>query len=353
MIRETSLHNSDPSPILPRIDIPLERIRGIFLGTAVGDALGLPVETYDRERIGCEFGVIRDYRDPGLHKWYAGQLPGTVSDDTQLTLALADALSSSPGINMDLVAATLIRAYRESTLGWGGSTKESVERMINGVHWSVSGKTSEPGKGAGNGVPMRIAPLAVYALSKGWDDETLREATAAISDMTHGTVLSAAAGFAHVKAVRYCLATSPADFSHTDFISEIISACVAFDPLREDPSVQQIEDRFKLLSCAIALDEDEIIETFGGGSCCVADSLPFTYAFFLRNPGSIDALYEVVNAGGDTDSNAAMLGSLLGALHGDKIFPRNLVDGLRNKAGVEACSERFAASLRSKAGEQI
>jgi ADP-ribosylglycohydrolase len=50
--------------------------------------------------------------------------------------------------------------------------------------------------------------------------------------------------------------------------------------------------------------------------------------FFLKNPYSIDSLYEVINAGGDADSNGSMVAALLGALNGPFIFPSHLVHGL-------------------------
>jgi ADP-ribosylglycohydrolase len=73
--------------------------------------------------------------------------------------------------------------------------------------------------------------------------------------------------------------------------------------------------------------------------------LPFTYAFLVRNPGNIEELYECASAGGDTDSNASMLGALQGALHGTSFFPKALVDGLDRKNEIiklaDSFSERF------------
>jgi ADP-ribosylglycohydrolase len=61
----------------------------------------------------------------------------------------------------------------------------------------------------------------------------------------------------------------------------------------------------------------------------------------VRNPHSIDSLYDCVSAGGDTDSNGSMLASLLGALHGAAIFPKDLVDDLLPRATVLDVAHRF------------
>jgi ADP-ribosylglycohydrolase len=50
--------------------------------------------------------------------------------------------------------------------------------------------------------------------------------------------------------------------------------------------------------------------------------------FFLRQPKSVEALYDVVSAGGDTDTNGSVAGSLLGALDGTAVFPAHLVEEL-------------------------
>ena len=59
---------------------------------------------------------------------------------------------------------------------------------------------------------------------------------------------------------------------------------------------------------------------FGNGSCYVYDSLPFSYAYFLKDWSGIQILQQVVEAGGDTDTNAKMVGEMLGALHGLSLF---------------------------------
>ncbi len=63
--------------------------------------------------------------------------------------------------------------------------------------------------------------------------------------------------------------------------------------------------------------------------------------FFVRNPLSIDALFDVVSAGHDADTNGSMIGALLGALHGTAIFPPHLVGGLRDREAVIEIADKF------------
>ncbi len=65
-----------------------------------------------------------------------------------------------------------------------------------------------------------------------------------------------------------------------------------------------------------------------GASCHALTTLGISYALFLRNPHSIDAMFDAVNFGGDTDSYAGIVGSMLGAANG-KFFSDELFGGVR------------------------
>ena len=55
----------------------------------------------------------------------------------------------------------------------------------------------------------------------------------------------------------------------------------------------------------------------------------------LKNAHSFETVFQLVNAGGDTDSTAAMAGALLGALHGKNILPQDLVKNLAGKDSIQ------------------
>ena len=53
------------------------RIRGLFLGIGIGDALGMPVETWTRDRIRQKYGVLKEYVSAAGHKWFDGEPVGS------------------------------------------------------------------------------------------------------------------------------------------------------------------------------------------------------------------------------------------------------------------------------------
>lgn len=332
-----------------------DRVRGMFLGIAIGDALGMPVEGFSQIQISEKYGRITDYQVPDGHKWFNGHKAGTTTDDCQLTLAVAEGLIES-GFNMDSQVKHHVSAFKETTDGWGHTTRNAIRNLSNGTHWTISGSGGD-GSGTGNGVAMKIAPVGVCLSQYQHDREMLSKGIDFIRQlnaMTHRTTVADSAALAHAFAVYHCCnCLEPDDFSIDKFSSIVtkasnIARAAYISQTGETVLKDDITDRFKALFANLDdFDNEKFIKDFGGGSCYVYNSLPFTYGFFLKNPHSIDSLYDVVSAGGDTDTNCSILGGLLGALHGTKIFPQHLIDGLcvEQKDRVLDVADRLATAF--------
>src|ERR1700733_14603677 len=96
-----------------------DRICGCFLGVALGDTLGAPVETFSAKKIQELFGRVEDFVSFDHSKYLKGQPIGTVTDDTQLTLAVAEAIIECGVVDLSSVARAHVRAYQEGPVGWG------------------------------------------------------------------------------------------------------------------------------------------------------------------------------------------------------------------------------------------
>ena len=335
-----------------------DKIRGMFLGVAIGDALGMPVETLTAEQIKEKFGRIDHYIRPDGHKWFNGREAGTWTDDTQLTLVVAESLIAKGEIDLDDLAARHIAALKEGDLGWGPSTREAVQRLAAGVHWSESGKSEKPNRGYGNGVAMKVAPIATYLATVDWENfkwETFQEKVIQLAHMTHASKMAAASALAQIEAVSHCLKGSAKSFQihGPKFSGFLDQVCLGADFDFAVADEKEIKgDNLALLLYSFAdyrstkkfpTDDPEIIKTFGGGTSYVYNSLPFSYAFFLSDPKNINTLYRTVSAGGDTDSNGSIVGSLLGALNGASIFPPHLINGLWQKDRIIDTALRFCS----------
>src|ERR1019366_6406683 len=272
------------------------------------------------------FGRITRYESCSGHKWFTDALTGGTTDDWQLTAATADGIIRAGKLDMNAIAAQHAEAFKRSVLGWGSTTREAVAKLVAGENWIISGVTYEPRRGTGNGVCMKVGPIGAYMAitNPQCDEPAWKEAITVLKQyarMTHYTRMGVQSGFCQALAVFKCLTVDPADFNVEGFINSVVFAAMMGNKIKRDDDTEGTDDlyeRMKKLHQHADYDTDKIISDFGGGSCYILDSLPFTYMFFVKNPYDIECLYDCVSVGGDADSNGSMLATLLGALHGTK-----------------------------------
>ena len=342
-----------------------DKITGMMLGVAVGDALGLVVENWSREGIAEKYpDGIKEYK-PNAR---AGGKIGVPSDDWQLTKCVGESIIRSLDISLSTQADEHIRAMQETTDGWGSTTKEACRALANGVSALCSGINGSH-RGKGNGCAIKISPVAALAIVRikrhpEWDEAFLSsymnsfcQKVMRLAFMTHNTVLAAQSAVVQQSALMYCLSPfcdfgDGKEFDDNIFIKVILRAAV-FSQQRaiSEKHEKAIDKQTDLFARLLKLHNypqynvEKIIADFGGLSCFISNSLPGAYMFFLKNPRSIQALYDVINAGGDTDSTGSMVGALLGALNGTKIFPKALINDLAVKDEVFNFSSRFCEAL--------
>lgn len=328
-----------------------DKIRGCFLGVAIGDSLGKPVESLSAQYIAEKFGRIEKYLDCSSHKYFENDDKGTTTDDWQLTKAVAKGFITTGKFDLDEIAKEHVEEFKISVRGWGGSTRESVQRISEGIHWSESSRTELANRGTGNGVCMKVAPVGLYIglinpnLDQSLWEEHIRNIIG-LSGMTHRSSIAVSSGIAQSLAILKCFMTKPGEFHKKLFIQTVVGAAIMGNSYYPTTLKDNLKDRLEVLNKDYTTEE--IIEKFGGGTCYVYDSLPFTYAFFLRNPETIDCLFDVVNAGGDTDTNGSMVGAMLGAYHGPTIFPTHLIKELKCVDEVIDIADKFYEKFATK-----
>lgn len=336
------------------------RIKATCLLAAIGDALGMPVEIMTAEKIAEQYGRIIDYIDPPKdHKWHGEKMKaGMWTDDWQLTMAMAQSLIRSGGIDMDDIARSHVTALEESVCGWGGSTTAAVKKIQSGVHWSESGIFNA----TGNGISMKIAPVGLLLATKYPREKAVNEICKFISyrskmhvhieeiaKMTHQSRMAIASGLAQTYAV-FASITLPEEKFAENFLLMVADTCrIGEESSCGDTIIDKLSDRIMQLFQTRDYEHmslKELTRKYGGEGKArfyVLNSLSLSYALFLRNPCSIETLFDVVNAGGDTDTNASMVGALLGARNGMSILSQHqhLIDGLWRKEEVITTAEQF------------
>jgi ADP-ribosylglycohydrolase len=297
-----------------------DRIRGVLLGTAIGDALGLPFEGMKGGAIERHYGALDRFRMLGGI--------GIVSDDTEQTALVAQCLARHPRDR-----AKFIRAFRFALLGWflrlpwgiGYATLRACVRI--GLGFTRSGVRS-----AGNGAAMRAAIVGAFFCDA---PEERRAWSDALAEVTHTDARATEAARFVAELAALAMTTGERE-------------SLARDALR----VVENEQLRNALERAIDLGVSDVDWHAAakeiGTSGFVIHSVPLaTFAFVRFGRDPMEAMTAAVRAGGDTDSNAAIVGAWMGALHGVSAFPPRLVERIQPGPFGRAHLERLASALET------
>ncbi|MEM7164600.1 MAG: ADP-ribosylglycohydrolase family protein [Planctomycetota bacterium] len=316
------------------------RFRGTLLGGAIGDALGFPFEGSSRFFV-CALGdeAVQRFERHRSGYYAAGQY----SDDTQMTLALANSIVEHGVVDGAKVAAAFVPLWRENRIvGRGGACSEAVQRLIDGsATWETSG--AEEGR-AGNGAAMRAAPLGLWNHDR--PHELLHDVELT-SRITHTDVRAVAGAAVVATSVSYNLTHH--DVILGDFLDVVGQAAGHFS----DGFAQSLQQLPRLLS----LREEEAVaeiaksgldsayrESSDGITPFVVPTVLIALYAFLRSPNDFEgALRCCLQAGGDVDTTASICGSISGALNGIDGLPPALVDGVVDGDQIVAVADAMYA----------
>ena len=298
-----------------------DRIYGALLGTAVGDALGMPIEGLSHTNVRTYYKGIKEYRDDVQRKdLQAGQW----TDDTQCTFAVADTIADiSDPTDWPTGVADRYVALQDEARRWGPTTTAAVKRLAAGVSPSASGGADRPT----NGAAMRASPLGLWWAASDVDRSTAFGVIRSVLAVTHQLPVSVCAGWGQAAALRYMVQQSPDTFDQADFWEVLIESTAWGEAALETEAhlSEQIRD--------LAPDLDrfplDLRDACGGVGVRADESWPFSCAMVARRPHLLEnTLLSGINVGGDADTTGAMMGALLGALHGWEAFPTEWATGL-------------------------
>ena len=192
----------------------------------------------------------------------------------------------------------------------------------------------------------------------------------AASIMTHRDVRSLSGALLVAHAVRRLAAGAPRDPS----LLLWIAADVARDERTDRPRIRRHGDLARStrrsLSRAVAHAESvlelsadralaalvEEANRHGADPVCKRPTMgfppaciPTCFYFLLTTDSFEEAITEIVNLGGDTDTAGAILGAMAGAYYGPDQIPKRWLDGLQNREGIEARAMATGPAFRRRA----
>jgi ADP-ribosylglycohydrolase len=296
------------------------KFMGTLLGCAVGDALGAPFEFKKGFSIRAVDNLGQVYFP--FEKCPLGQY----TDDTQLTLALAETYIANRGFKGFDFAKRLAEFWaRGEIIGPGISCSEAVANLSRGKSWRNSGDIE--GK-AGNGTAMRASPVGLW----NYDDHAqMKKDSIAQSQITHKDPRAKAGAAAVAFAVGYNLAhetIEPEIFSNAcaDFINDLSPEFS--DYVRRLHGWLAKEEQIAVLeiSCAGWLTPPRWIDQI---TPFVIPSVLIALYNFLRSPDDFTlTVKRTLQAGGDVDTTASIAGAISGSFTGTRGIPRSLAEDL-------------------------
>lgn len=289
------------------------RIDKLCEAVAYGDAAGLPVETKSASQIKERYGTIATLLPPTDNPFFAGEYPeGTWSDDTALTLAVAEGIIEADGFDIHAQAKTHIKALDETPKtdwegkqvprGFGRSTFKSIERLKSGVSPLEAG---EP-EGAGNGVIMKLGPLAAWAVYR-TDGGEIYQDIEQLTLMTHANDTAIAASQVHMDVLRTLAGANKGD-DHVEVLQEGLHTALTTHKSEYPEAINELERTLRYVRNAIGpVSGSDILEHTDGKGFYVPQTLAMVYGAFLRSPRFPESVFTAANLGGDTDSTAAII----------------------------------------------
>ena len=310
--------------------IHADRCIGSLLACACGDILGAHFEGTTRAHIQTSHGRVHSFVGSSRYP------PGTYTDDTEMTLALATSVVACGGLNAAHCAATYAAFFAaEPHRGYGPSASTVLAMLCDGADYRTTGTSVHKGGSYANGGAMRIAPLGLAFRQA--SDDVLHEAVRLALLPTHVHREAVDAAFVQAKAVGLmACAAVPQDVDVLDLLGCLQRAA------------HTVVVRDKLDTVSVAYREKWRAETVLNRLCTsnefgkhfqirAADAVAcalWSFAMSIQNPER--CIMETVELGGDTDTLGAMAGALAGALHGTSWLPLRWYDNIENEGDFGA-----------------
>lgn len=318
------------------------KVLGSLVGASAGDAMGATTELRTIEQIKADFdGWVTSFIAPPQDTFGRCNDAGMVTDDFTQGKFILEAVLDNNGEVSDEALRNAFRRWMDHPFYpnfTGPTTRASMQRIFNDTRPSLQGdaEAGEPKQdvvlvnngnaSATNGAAMKAWSAALLSL-KAPDD--LVATTYNIAQFTHNNVISVSGACAVSSAVNAAL-------SEGVTLEEVLAVAVrgadqGYDyaaqhgaMMMAGPSVArrielaiQIGQKHDSWETAVV----ELADLIGSG-LHASEAVPAVFGILACCGNEPEqAIWAAVNIGNDTDTVAAMVGSIVGALHGVEALP--------------------------------
>jgi len=282
----------------------LSRAHGCLLGQCAGDALGQLVEFKSAAEVARLYPEgVRDLKDGGTFNTLAGQ----PTDDSELALLLGRSIVKAGGYDQETAAQAYAWWMASKPFDIGNTIRTALGPARTAVEAGKSGAAAALQNASthsqANGALMRVSPLAIYS----WQADPEQAAAWARDDaaLTHPNPVCRDANALFVVAIAYAIRTG----TNARAVSEYATDWANMNGLHADVLETLAEAKTAAPVCE------------GSKQGWVRVALRNAFYELLHAESFEEGIVRTVMRGGDTDTNAAIAGALLGAVHGRDAIP--------------------------------
>ena len=308
--------------------------KDILLGTAIGDALGLPVQFLDREVIAKNPVTTME----GLDQF---NIPaGTWSDNTSLSFCLAESLCNGYDLN-DIINKFTKWMYEDywtpanETFDINYINYFTIVNLRNNGSPHIAGINNK--RGNSDGSLMRILPLVPYILNM--EEENRFRIIKEISSLT----------YRHSGSILACIALCEfaIQYINLQLVEEAYQAMqqTILQLLKKEMFIEE-DIPFKRL-VGLSYEEFKAIELKDIHSTeYVIDTLEASLWCIFNTTNYKDAVLKAVNLGDDTDTVGAITGGLAGIIYGYATIPSEWLEVLAKKDDIIKLADKLDSIMK-------
>ena len=274
----------------------VDRAQGCLLGQLAGDALGSLVEFETPQKIRRRYPHgVRNLENGGTWNTIAGQ----PTDDSELALALARSILALKRYEPSDARKAYVAWLQSNPFDCGITTRDGLLGKLN--------RSSQA-----NGAMMRACPLGIFGAGR--DSKIVMDWAAQDGALTHPHIVCQQANALYVAAIAQAIATGCDARTLYEFVLDAARRCRVESALMT--TIKEARD---------APPPDFLTQQ---GWVLIA----FRSALWhlCHTPTIEDAIIGTVMQGGDTDTNAAICGALLGAVYGRDQLPDRWITTILN-----------------------
>lgn len=301
-----------------------------LIGFVIGDAVGVPAEF--RSRKDLIDNPIKDMTEYGTYN----QPLGTWSDDTSMTLATIDSMIKNGNVNYNDIMKNFVAWKNNSEFTANGKCFDIGNTCSNAISKFNGNNAIECGlndyNSNGNGSLMRMLPIAFYCYYKNKNDDEIFDIVKNISSLTHAHEISILGCYIYVK-----------------YIISILNGNEKFKSYEELKKINYHYFSNDSLNVYKRIIKDDIykysIEEIKS-SGYVVDTLEAVLWVVLNTDNFENSILTAVNLGEDTDTIAAITGSITGLIYGIDDIPQKWINNLKENQYIIQLANNFELVIK-------